>query len=219
MEIKQVLLSVLFAFLSSVFALIFLMLGINKDKIIAKSKIPFLVWPVLTFVGFHLSYSKIFSSTAEAIAAGLNLACFLFGQKLRMVGLTGGIACGKSTVADMLTNAGAFKLIDCDRIAHQVLTFPSVKAKLANLFGPHIFDNLGHVDRTILGPIVFQDALKRRQLAAITSGPIFTTILKQLFQLRLKNWNSQIVLDAPLLFETKTLEYFCHPIIVVSISD
>lgn len=52
-----------------------------------------------------------------------------------MIGLTGGIACGKSTIAQILMEEGNFKVIDCDLIAHQVLTFESVKALLRNLFG------------------------------------------------------------------------------------
>lgn len=78
---------------------------------------------------------------------------------------------------------------------------------------------MGQVDRTLLGPLVFQDQAKRRQLAKITSGPIAKTIFKQLLTLRWQNMNSEVILDAPLLFENKVLEHFCYPIVVIAIED
>lgn len=75
------------------------------------------------------------------------------------------------------------------------------------------------VDRNKLGAIVFADAQKRKQLNSMTHGPIFVEILKQIFRLRVLKGEPLVVLDAPLLFETRILEHLCHPIIVVGLRD
>ena len=75
------------------------------------------------------------------------------------------------------------------------------------------------VDRAKLGAIVFADAAKRKRLNGMTHGPILFEILRQIFDYRVRQGESLVILDAPLLFESKILEYFCFPIIVVCLKD
>lgn len=84
-----------------------------------------------------------------------------------VIGLTGNIACGKSTVAAMLADLGA-EIIDADRVAHQVMTPGGpVFAALVREFGPTIVATDGTIDRQRLGSIVFRDPTALRRLDAL----------------------------------------------------
>jgi dephospho-CoA kinase len=83
------------------------------------------------------------------------------------VGLTGGIACGKSYVRTRLEAAG-FRTLDLDAVAHEVmLPGGSAHADVVAAFGPAIVGADGRIDRRILGPIVFADPAARRRLDGI----------------------------------------------------
>ena len=71
------------------------------------------------------------------------------------------------------------------------------------------------VDRAKLGDIVFKNPEKRRMLDKLSHPRIFRKIIKELFKLKVIKKQPMVVLDAPLLFETRILEYFCYPNIVV----
>ena len=88
-----------------------------------------------------------------------------------------------------------------------------------NAFGPSILDANGVIDRTKLGELVFRDANKRRLLNQITHPRIFRRIIAKVLRLKLLQRKPHVVIDAPLLFETKILEYVCYPIIVVYCED
>lgn len=66
---------------------------------------------------------------------------------------------------------------------------------------------------------MFADRNLRRKLTSITNKYIMLEILKEIFFYFFKKKESHVILDAPLLFETKILEYFCYPIMVVFVSD
>jgi dephospho-CoA kinase len=89
-------------------------------------------------------------------------------QRVRVIGLTGGIACGKSTVAAMLRELGA-PIIDADELARRVVEpgSPGLAAVVAR-FGPEVVGADGRLDRKKLGAIVFTDPAARRDLEAIT---------------------------------------------------
>lgn len=116
-----------------------------------------------------------------------------------LVGLTGGIGSGKSTVAARLVEHGA-ELIDADQIARQVVE-PGTPAhrKIVDHFGAGILDAEGFVDRPALGAIVFADDGKRALLNELTHPPIINEIASQLelFQA----FDGVVILDVPLLVE------------------
>lgn len=66
-----------------------------------------------------------------------------------------------------------------------------------------------------MGEIIFKSSEKRRLLDKISHPRIFRKIIKELFRLKVIKKRTLVVLDAPLLFETRILEYFCYPNIVV----
>jgi dephospho-CoA kinase len=117
-----------------------------------------------------------------------------------LVGLTGGVASGKSTVSAMLAERGA-EIVDADRIAREVV-MPGTHAwcKIREHFGPDVLFPDGSIDRQALGNIVFGDKSKLALLNEITHPEIFKHIAERLEDLAPKD--VVVVLDAALLIET-----------------
>jgi dephospho-CoA kinase len=117
-----------------------------------------------------------------------------------LVGLTGGIGSGKSTVAERLVEHGV-ELIDADQIAREVVE-PGKPAwrKIVEHFGDEVLDAEGFIDRAALGGIVFGDEKKRALLNELTHPPIVNTIATQLEVLQA--FDGVVVIDVPLLVES-----------------
>jgi dephospho-CoA kinase len=100
------------------------------------------------------------------------------------VGLTGGIATGKSTVAEMLRGHGC-PVLDADVIARQVVEPGTpVLAEIAKLFGAHVLQRDGSLDRKALGAQVMGNPSARKQLEGLTHPAIFAGLLQGLTTLR-----------------------------------
>ena len=117
-----------------------------------------------------------------------------------MVGLTGGIGSGKSTVGAILRALGA-TLIDADRIVHD-LQAPGqpMLEELAAAFGREILGPGGALDRKALGRVVFSDADARRQLGLIVHPKVGLEMLRQTMAAR-ESRAPLAVADIPLLYE------------------
>lgn len=116
-----------------------------------------------------------------------------------LVGLTGGIASGKSTVAQRLVEHGV-ELIDADQIAREVV-LPGTETwkKIVDHFGEEILDPDGFIDRPRLGAIVFSDPDKRALLNELTHPPVIAAIADRLELLQA--FDGVVVIDVPLLVE------------------
>jgi len=118
----------------------------------------------------------------------------------RIVGLSGGIGSGKSTVSRQLAALGA-TLIDADAIVHELQAPGSpMLAEIAAAFGPGVIDAKGGLDRAALGAIVFRDAAARARLGAIVHPPVAAEIARRVARARSQG-AAVVVLDIPLLFE------------------
>jgi len=119
---------------------------------------------------------------------------------MKVFGLTGGIATGKSTVAKKLAELGA-TIIDADLIAHEVVEpgTPTL-AKVVEAFGADILLNDGSLNRDKLGSIVFGDAEKRTLLGRITHPAIGQEMMKQLNDCRQRG-EKVVIMDIPLLLD------------------
>lgn len=119
-----------------------------------------------------------------------------------VVGLTGGIASGKSTVSKIFDEAGAV-VIDADRLARQVVE-PGKAAwkEIRAQFGRQVFKPDGALDRERLGDIVFHQNRLRRQLEAIIHPRVRAHMDESLRKLAVSKPESVVVLDVPLLLET-----------------
>ncbi|MCG3086147.1 dephospho-CoA kinase [Anoxybacillus kestanbolensis] len=133
------------------------------------------------------------------------------------IGLTGGIASGKSTVAAMFRDLH-IPVIDADEIAHRVTAIDGEAYQLiVETFGSEILDSNGAIDRRKLGAIVFHDEQKRKQLNAIVHPLVRKHMLQQKEQYARKG-EKAVVLDIPLLFESN-LEHLVDRILVVYVDE
>ena len=118
-----------------------------------------------------------------------------------IVGITGGIACGKTTVSELLAEKGAIP-INADEIGHQLLNADSpVIDELTDTFGQDILDASGDVSRKKLGAIVFKDKAARERLNSILHPLIIQRSRAQARQRVAEDPTCVVLLDAPLLIE------------------
>lgn len=119
----------------------------------------------------------------------------------RIIGLTGGIATGKSTVSAIFQEHG-IPVVDADRIAHQLMKKDTeVYRDLVEAFGPEILGPSGEIAREKLGRIVFYDDTQLARLNRIVHPAVKRVMLEQVKQLQ-SDGSNIIVLDVPLLFES-----------------
>ncbi|XP_052795949.1 dephospho-CoA kinase domain-containing protein-like [Mya arenaria] len=134
-----------------------------------------------------------------------------------LVGLTGGIASGKSTVSNMFSELGV-PIVDADLIAREVVEpgTPAL-AKIIAKFGREVLQSDGTLDREKLGAIIFADSTMRKELNRITHPEIGKAMMWKVARLFIQG-NQFVILDLPLLFETRNLLSYLSYTIVVSCS-
>jgi dephospho-CoA kinase len=145
---------------------------------------------------------------------------FIFeNASMKLVGLTGGICCGKSTVVRILRSLdaggtadggpdapwgapGRLGIVDCDLIARDVVR-PGAWGyrRVVRAFGPSILQEDGALDREKLGGLVFNDVSARKRLNAATHLPILVRMMTQILVLWVWKRCPVVVVDMPLLYE------------------
>lgn len=132
---------------------------------------------------------------------------------MKIVGLTGGISSGKSTVSSYLKQLN-IPVIDADEVARKVVEPNSQGAiEIRKAFGSDVFEEDGSLNRQKLGALIFSNTENRQKLDDLLQPLIKIMILEEIEEYRQKGEN-MIVLDLPLLFE-KNYEKLCEEIIVV----
>jgi dephospho-CoA kinase len=130
-----------------------------------------------------------------------------------VVGLTGGIATGKSTVSSLLKSSN-IPVVDADVLAREVVEpgTPALRA-IAKEFGPDVLRDDGSLDRPKLGSIVFSDETKRRKLNAI----VHPAVRKGMAWAIVGHWlkgERICVVDVPLLVESKLYRFVGRVVVV-----
>lgn len=118
-----------------------------------------------------------------------------------MIGLTGGIASGKSTVTSRLRARGAF-VVDADEISREVLTLPGVPEAIREAFGDGVFDEDGSINRIELAARVFSSEARTRVLNSITHPAIASRILELASEAEQDGSYPLVFVDAALLIES-----------------
>lgn len=129
------------------------------------------------------------------------------------LGITGGIATGKTSFTRALLRRLPAELFDADRSAHDLLENDSaVRAAVSGTFGPEIYDTHGKPDRIRLRALVFSEELQRRQLEEILHPAIRArwTVLAE----RTASTGGWLCVDIPLLYETRAESRFDRVIVV-----
>jgi dephospho-CoA kinase len=125
---------------------------------------------------------------------------------MRVIGLTGGIGSGKSTVAGFLTEMGAVT-VDLDSVGHDVLEEPEVREELVGEFGRGILGESGEIDRAALGRRVFGNPEALARLNAVTHPAIDRRIAAMLAEYR-RRGVKVVVLEAAALLEAGRRDSF-----------
>jgi dephospho-CoA kinase len=135
---------------------------------------------------------------------------------MKIVGLLGGIASGKSLVAEQFCKLGA-GLLDGDRAGHEVLRLPEVKQLVRDRWGPAVFTADGEVDRKVLGRIVFAPSPEGRReleyLEKLTHPRIGDRLRQQAAELAAQQV-TVAVLDAPVMLKAGW-DAFCDHIVFI----
>lgn len=118
-----------------------------------------------------------------------------------IIGIVGGIASGKSTVAAEFAKLGC-AVVDADRIAHELLDESGVKAKVTACFGASVLGTRGGLDRKKLADIVFADGDNLVKLTEIIHPPVLAEAQRLIEEYNKQPWVQAVVLDMPLLVET-----------------
>ena len=126
------------------------------------------------------------------------------------VGLTGGIASGKTTVAEMLRQRSV-PVVDADLFAHQALQ--ALRPELIQIFGSSILNRAGDVDRKSLGHLVFSDKKKLSQLESLVH-PWIQEKVRQERQKLASQGHDLAVYDVPFLFEKNLQDQFDKILVV-----
>ena len=133
-----------------------------------------------------------------------------------LVGLTGGIATGKSTVATLLRDLGA-EIIDADVLAREVVE-PGEPAldEIVTEFGRSVLESTGRLDRKALGAIVFAEPERRRKLEAITHPRIRERFQRGLDALAARDFRGLVFFDAAVMIESGNYRNMDRLVVVVA---
>lgn len=134
-----------------------------------------------------------------------------------IIGLTGSIASGKSTISHLLEDKG-YHIIDADLVARKVVEpGTSTLVEITKQFGNEVLHPDGTLNREVLGTIIFHNPAKRKQLNDLMHPAIREEMLAQRDDFK-KQGIETIIMDIPLLFESR-LQHFVEKILVVSVTE
>jgi dephospho-CoA kinase len=137
-------------------------------------------------------------------------------RRFLLVGLTGGLATGKSTVSEMFRQLGCV-VIDADRLAHEVVEpgEPAYRDVVAE-FGREVVRADGALDRKKLGAIVFADAARRKRLEGITHPRIRERFARRILELTEAGFDGVVLFDAPVMIESGNYTNMDRLVVVVT---
>ncbi|MCP5243136.1 dephospho-CoA kinase [Nitrosomonas sp.] len=132
-----------------------------------------------------------------------------------VVGLTGGIGCGKSTAGNIFTELG-IDVIDTDDIAHQLTqTCGAAIPAIRNLFGEAFITRSGALDREKMRKLVFSDNVSKQKLEKLLHPLILAEVTHRIQQSRL----SYVIVIVPLLLETGDYDHLIQRILVIDCDE
>jgi len=138
---------------------------------------------------------------------------------MKVVGLTGGIASGKSLVVGIFKELGA-RVIDADHVARVVVERGKpAYDEIVEAFGPTMLLPDGSLDRQRLGELIFRDPAARAKLNAITHKYIRSEIQREIARLRAAGGGTMVIVDVPLLLDKASRDAYDFDAVVVIFAD
>jgi dephospho-CoA kinase len=138
------------------------------------------------------------------------------GSAVPVIGVLGGVASGKSLVAQQLAELGA-KVLDADRLGHEVLREPEVREALCQRWGAGVLDDAGEVSRSAVAQIVFSgtaDSAAELDFLERLTHPRITARLREQMQRLVRDGAVALVLDAPVMLKAGWDRY-CSTLVFV----
>ena len=126
-------------------------------------------------------------------------------QRIKVIGIAGGIASGKSTIAEMLESLGA-DIINADKICHRLINTKDIACKITKRWGDHILDDHGKVKRHMLAEIVFSEREEVSALNSIIHPKAIKEIKSRVAKLQVEAATKAIVIDAALVVESNLID-------------
>ena len=121
-------------------------------------------------------------------------------MNMYLIGLTGGMGSGKSTVADCLRSNG-IPVIDADVIAHKIMNEESTLDKIHEIFGKNVFDKDGSLNKVKFSSVLFTNTVKRKKLNEFVHPKVWTEMMDET-EKYVTEGSKVIFLDVPLLIES-----------------
>lgn len=121
-------------------------------------------------------------------------------MNMYLIGLTGGMGSGKSTVADCLRSNG-IPVIDADVIAHKIMNEESTLDKIHEIFGKNVFDKDGSLNKVKFSSVLFTNIVKRKKLNEFVHPKVWTEMMNET-EKYVTEGSKVIFLDVPLLIES-----------------
>lgn len=132
----------------------------------------------------------------------------------KVIGVTGGIGSGQSTVCQFLKDMGC-KVIDVDKKAKQIINKDhGLQNDLKKTFGDQIFDNRGNLNRRLLASLAFQTEENTLELNRLVHPKMVAEVVEEMEHARFSQKYPLIVIDAALIFEISIEQMFAHIIVV-----
>ncbi len=128
-----------------------------------------------------------------------------------VIGVTGGIGCGKSTFSSILSQKLSAPILDADKIAREAMNSKEIVTKLCTFFSKDIFDEAGNIDRKKVAKIAFTDQARLKKLNSIIHPYVMKEIEEQINKLLFQN--DFIIVDVPL--PNDDFKRLCDTIITV----
>jgi dephospho-CoA kinase len=120
-----------------------------------------------------------------------------------ILGITGGIGCGKSAVLSILKEQYQFHVFEADAIAHELMRpGESIYQAVVSEFGTEILQENGEIDRQKFGALVFRDQEKLERLDALTHPAVIAEIKQRIETIRAEEPDGRFVIEAALLIES-----------------
>ncbi|MCX7760254.1 MAG: dephospho-CoA kinase [Hydrogenothermaceae bacterium] len=137
---------------------------------------------------------------------------------MKIIGLTGGIGTGKSTVEEIFKKLGCY-VIDADKVVHSLYKDEIIKKKIKDLFTDEVFDEYGEIDRKKLAQIVFKDISKRKILESLIHPQVNRFIENWIEEISKKDPDAIVIVSVPLMIETGSYKKYDKIILVYATKD